>query len=188
MRVVTILGSPREGGNTATILGWVEEELEAIGHAVERIDLASLEIGGCVGCWACDETADEPGCILFDDAQAVFERMIDADAIVFSSPVYMWGFTSQMKALLDRCACLVKGYGSPDYASLVSGRRAGLLVTCAGPVEENADLVVSAYRRFAEYALLTPAGELLVPRCGEPDDLDDAVAERAVRFARDLVR
>jgi NAD(P)H-dependent FMN reductase len=187
MRWVTILGSPRESGNTATVLGWIEEELEALGHAVERINLTTQEIGGCTGCWACGEAVDEPGCILFDDAQAVFERMIGADGIVFSSPLYMWGFASQMKALLDRCACLVKGYGGADILSLVAGRRAALLVTCAGPVEENADLIVAAYRRFTEYTLLTPAGELVVSGCGEPDQLTEDVEERAVRFARGIV-
>ena len=50
MKALTLLGSAKKKGNTATVLGWVEEELQSQGHAVERIYLNNKTIGGCLGC------------------------------------------------------------------------------------------------------------------------------------------
>ena len=41
MNVISIFGGPRKKGNTATILGWVEEELKTLGHQIERIKFAN---------------------------------------------------------------------------------------------------------------------------------------------------
>jgi len=47
MNVLSIFGGPRKKGNTATILGWVEDELKDIGHQVERINLSTLSAWLC---------------------------------------------------------------------------------------------------------------------------------------------
>ncbi len=44
MQITTLLGSARKKGNTATILGWVEKELETLGHTLERIYLNNKTI------------------------------------------------------------------------------------------------------------------------------------------------
>ena len=186
MKVVSVFGGPRKRGNTTTVLGWVEEELRDKGHEVERVDVADLSIGGCTGCWACMGINDEPGCVIEDDAQPIFERMMTADAIVFASPLYMWGFPGQLKPFLDRSCCLVKDYGGPNYNSLIGGKPGGLVVTCMGPLENNADLIQGIYKRYADYAQLTSVGELVVPNCTEPDQLPAEVKNQAVAFAQRL--
>ena len=50
MKVMTILGSPKKKGNTAKVLGWLEEELEAQGNQVSRINITDREVRGCLGC------------------------------------------------------------------------------------------------------------------------------------------
>ncbi len=186
MKVLSLFGGPRKRGNTAAVLGWVEEELRNTGHSVERVDVADLSIGGCTGCWACAKVSDAPGCVIEDDAQPIFERMMAADAILFASPLYMWGFAGQIKPLLDRCVCLVKDYGGPNYNSLIGEKRSGLIVSCMGPIENNADLVRGIYKRFADYEQLAPVGNLIVPNCTEPDQLPGAVKEQAKAFAQKL--
>jgi|GEM_PF-4560973 len=47
MKVVSLLGSAKKIGNTATVLGWVKDELKSLGHAVERIHLSLKSINGC---------------------------------------------------------------------------------------------------------------------------------------------
>lgn len=59
MKVTTLLGSAKKKGNTATVLGWVEEELKASGHDVERIYLHNKAIKGCIGCAKCRDYPDE---------------------------------------------------------------------------------------------------------------------------------
>jgi multimeric flavodoxin WrbA len=186
MKVLTVLGSPRKKGNTAKILGWVEEDLRAQGHEVDRVNIVDSEVKGCLGCGACQKNPNEPGCVQEDDTLAIFERMMGAEAVVYASPLYCWGFTSQIKALIDRHFCLVTGYGTPDYKSLVEGKRTALLVSCAGPIENNADLIQGVFDRINGYANCSMVGKYVVPFCTTPDAMGAQAGEIADRMARDI--
>ena len=129
MKVVTLLGSAKKKGNTATVLGWVEEELQAAGHTVERVYLHNKTINGCLGCAKCRDYPDDIACIQKDDAEGIMEQMIAADSVLFASPLYFWGFTAQIKALIDRGYALVTNYHQPSQTSLMKGKRVGLLAT-----------------------------------------------------------
>ena len=76
MQITTLLGSAKNKGNTATVLGWVEGELKAIGHAVKRVYLHNKSIAGCLGCAKCRENPDEIACVQKDDAIGIMEPMI----------------------------------------------------------------------------------------------------------------
>ena len=79
MNVLTPLASPRADANAGAILGWVEGTLREEAHSISRLDLTKLQIGGCRFCFACAESADEPGCVLINDAQDVLRGMTEAD-------------------------------------------------------------------------------------------------------------
>ncbi len=81
MKIITILGSPRKKGNTAKVLSMFEDKVEK-NHEVERINITQYKVGGCLGCLKCQESKGEPGCVQKDDALTIFEKMIQADAIV----------------------------------------------------------------------------------------------------------
>jgi multimeric flavodoxin WrbA len=185
MKIMTILGSPKRNGNTATVL----EQFESIitdDHEVDRVDIASYNITGCVGCYACQQVPDEPGCVQQDDVVSIFERMMKSDAVVYASGLYCWDFTSQMKAFLDRHFCLVTGYGTPDYKSLLDGKRAALLVTCGGPVEDNADLIQTMFDRMVHYCKGNVIGKYIVPNCTVPDAIGSEAAKIVERMAVDM--
>ena len=186
MKVVTILGSPKKEGNTAKVLG-LFEELIVEGHEVDRVNIAACDVKGCLGCGACQKVPNEPGCVQEDDAASIFERMMGADAVIYASPLYAWGFSSQMKALIDRHFCLVTGYGSPDYKSLLEGKRTALLVTCAGPVENNADLIQESFDRLSNYGQCNIVGKYVVPFCTTPDSIASEAMETAKKMAGDIV-
>lgn len=186
MKVTTILGSPRKKGNTAKVLTWCEGELVDRGHEVDRLNIADLEVKGCLGCGTCQEKPDEPGCVQKDDALRVFERMMAADAVIYTSPLYCWGFSSQMKALIDRHFCLITGYGTPDYKSLFEGKRTALLVTCGGPVENNADLIQGVFDRINDYGKCDVVGKYVVPFCTSPDSIGREAKEIARKIAEDI--
>jgi multimeric flavodoxin WrbA len=185
MKVATILGSPKKNGNTAKVLGMFEELL-AQRHEVDRIDIVDFEVKGCRGCDACKKVTDEPGCVQKDDAVALFGRLIKADAIIYASPLYCWDVTAQLKAFLDRHYCLVTGYGTDDYKSLIDGKRAALLVTCAGPIENNADLIQEIFNRCSDYLRCDVAGKYVVPFCTTPDAMGDEAMETAKKMADDI--
>ncbi len=188
MKVVSVFGGPRKRGNTATVLTWVEEELRRGGHDVERVDLVDLSIAGCTGCWACASVVDAPACVIDDDAQPVFEKMMAADCVLFASPLYTWGFASQIKPFLDRLVCLVTDPGGPNYKSLIGGKKSGLIVTCGGSIANNADLIQGVYKHIVSYYSLTsPAGNLMVPNCTEPDALSEDANGQAKAYAQKLL-
>jgi multimeric flavodoxin WrbA len=103
---------------------------------------------------------------------------------VYASPLYCWSFTSQIKPLIDRHFCLVSGDGTPDQDSLISGKPAALLVTCAGPIEGNCDPIQGIFTGFSEYAKLTAKGNFILPFCTTPDAIGDKGAELAENLAK----
>ncbi|MFC1835818.1 flavodoxin family protein [Thermodesulfobacteriota bacterium] len=188
MNIETILGSPRKKGNTNQVLLWMEEALRGQGHGVNRINTVDHKVNGCKGCFTCKKSVDEPGCPQKDDVSDIVVRLISSDIVVYSTPIYFWGPTAQMKALLDRHCCIVTGFATPNWHSLMEGKRVALVVTCEDDVEENVDLTVELFNRFAHYLKCRHAGSLIIPFTTTPDALGDGVKEQAVAFAQRLTR
>ncbi|MCX6646871.1 MAG: flavodoxin family protein [bacterium] len=191
MKVLTILGSPRKNSNTAKVLECMAEELAEQGHDVENIAVVDFVINGCMSCFACKNNPDEPDCIQDDEAKFIFEKMIDADAVIISTPLYCWGFSSQIKALIDRSICLVTGFGGPNHKSLVGGKRFALVATSGGPLENNLDLLEKPFDMEMFFLATVNAGHFLVPNCynAEVDEnITPEIIEMAKIFARELVK
>ena len=187
MKILLLLGSARTKGNTATILGWVDEELNRLGHDVERIELAKKDIKGCLGCARCKENPHEIACVQKDDAEAVLTKMIEADVIVFSSPAYFWGFTAWTKALMDRSWSLVTGYHTPEHASLIEGKKLGLLVTGGGTYENNVEPLFTAFDRLLKFYKSDNAGELFIGKCTIDGNRPEDAMEKALNFTKGLL-
>jgi len=187
MRITTILGSPRTQGNTASVLSGFEARLRPA-HEFARINICERQVAGCIGCEACQGVYDEPGCAQPDDADEILRLLMDSDLVVYASPVYAWGFPSQLKALLDRHYCLVKWEGGRVEQALLAGKRAMLLVTCAGKAEENADLVLAMFRRQMAYLGCEIVGEHVVADCTTPDALGEKGEEAADAMFWDIAR
>lgn len=105
MNAVAINGSSRKNGNTHLLLESITEKLSAHAIETEIISLADFPLAPCVGCFACKgkERCLQPG----DGFNAIFEKMIAADALILGSPVYSADVSSRMKTLLDRAAVVV---------------------------------------------------------------------------------
>lgn len=186
MKITTLLGSAKKKGNTATILEWVEGELKTRGHAVGRIYLHGKQINGCLGCAKCRDYPDEIACVQKDDAEGIMEQMIASDAVLFASPLYFWGFTAQIKALIDRGFALVTNYHQPDQTSLMKGKNVGLLATGGGTFENNAEGMFTAFDRIVGFLMAEKAGELYVGGCKTPAEIPDRVREEAKALATSL--
>lgn len=183
MKILTILGSPRKHGNTASVLETFEK-LVSHQHSVERINIMDWEIRGCLGCDACQRILDEPGCRQKDAAVEILNRILAADLVVYSSPVYAWSLTAQLKALFDRHYCLVKW--SAGEKALMEGKRAMLLVTCGGPGEENADLVQVMFERQMACMKCEVTGMFVVGDCTAPENLGEKKIVTAQAMAKVL--
>jgi len=98
-RVLGIVGSPRQGGNTDVLVQEILAGAADAGAQTEIVHLGELRIGACRACNACHETGR---CVISDDMASVVELMTRSDAWVLGTPVYWWGPTAQFKAFLDR--------------------------------------------------------------------------------------
>lgn len=189
MKIISVFGGPRKKGNTATILNWVEGELILLGHQLQRINIASKDISGCIGCCKCKDNPDAPGCVQKDDGTSIIDSIVSGDVVIFASPLYYWGFSAQMKTLIDRCHCLYRGAcGSQEHTSFVEGQRQALIATAADPFERNAEQLLTGFQRFLAYNKARSAGEFFVCHCTVPKDLDGDIKMQAIEFARQLFK
>ncbi len=188
MKIVILQGSPRKNGNTARITGWIQDELVSLGHETEYIYLASKNLNGCLACGKCKEKPEEIGCVQNDDIGEILEKIVKSQAVVFASPLYFWGISSQLKAVIDRTYSLYVNYHMPDHKSLVEGQRQAFVVTGAGPYENNAEGVFDAFKRLQNPHKTINAGQLFAGSCTDPDKLDDSVRLKAVELARKIVQ
>ena len=186
MKIMTILGSPKMEGNTAGALAMLERELSD-GHQIDRINLPELEVSGCQGCYECQKNPDEASCVIRDGATDVLKRIVEADAVVYAAPLYMWGLPAKMHALLERHLSLVTGYMSENFKSLLEGKRTAYLMTCGGPVEGNTELVQGVLDNVTSYAKAKLVGKYFVPGSTTPDEIESKAGDVVEKLAADLV-
>lgn len=184
MKVITILGSPKKKGKTAQALDLLEGNLIAKGHKVERIHVTDYQINGCIGCFSCFRTKEEPGCVQKDDAMLVFERMMQSDVIVYASPIYSFDFTAQIKPLIDRHLCLAIDFGQTSQTSLIADKRVALLLTCGGPADV-ADLTQESFSRSMKLLHSRVIGNYVIASSSNPD-FNDRAKEIADKLAGEI--
>ena len=126
-KVVILLGSPRERGNSAALAGRIADGATAAGARVESFYLQGMKIAPCRACEACHKPGAK-GCVVRDDMQQVYPALKAADAIVFASPIYWFTVSAQMKLAMDRCYAL----GGSDGSHAFKGKRIGLAFSFGG--------------------------------------------------------
>jgi len=99
MKILGIYGSPRKGGNTDQLLDKALEGAESAGAEILRVSARGLDMCGCIECGGCDETGK---CVVKDDMQSVYPLLEEAKVIILASPIFFYGVTAQVKALIDR--------------------------------------------------------------------------------------
>jgi len=103
MKILVINGSPK--GNVSNTLKLTRSFLEGMNsvqqHDIEFIDLVRSNINPCTGCYGC--WTKTPGtCVLKDDMQDYIPKVIAADLLIWSFPLYYFGMPSKTKLFLDR--------------------------------------------------------------------------------------
>jgi len=103
MKVLGIFGSPRRGGNTDLLLEEALKGVQEEGAKVERCFLSDMTITPCKECHGCDQTGK---CVILDDMQKIYPKLLEADVIILASPIFFYGVTAWAKALIDRSQSL----------------------------------------------------------------------------------
>ena len=103
MFVLGLQGSPRVKGNTSILLSTFLGEAERLGARTEYLDVAKRNISPCQECGVCEQKGF---CPIDDDMQEVYPLLRQADLIVMATPIFFYGVTAQLKALIDRSQAL----------------------------------------------------------------------------------
>jgi multimeric flavodoxin WrbA len=133
IKILAFAGSPRRHGNSEILLDWVLASMsEDQDIRIEKIALTEADINPCRGCNAC-ETLNK--CVQRDGMDIYHDKIIEADCIILSSPIYCMGLAAQVKALVDRAQV----FRSRKYVLKLpvvpperKGKRLGIFLSTAG--------------------------------------------------------
>lgn len=164
MKILAICGSPRKG-NTEIMLNKVLEGAESKKAETEIVLLRTKKIEHCTGCDMCWNK--EKPCYILDDYQAVKEKMLDADALVFGSPNYFRNVSSLMKSFMDRTNDLVK-------KTKLKGKKAGF-VCVGGQNLNNTMKCLEIMQNFIEDHELDLAGSVIA-KADAPGEINESEA------------
>lgn len=127
MKVALINSSPHAHGCTYTALREVSAELSRLGIESDIFHIGSAAIRGCIACGYC---AKQGKCVQDDLLNEIAPQLVQADGLIFGSPVYYAGISGQLKSFMDR---LFYAYGKAlvykPAAAVVSARRGGCSTT-----------------------------------------------------------
>ncbi|MBO5449577.1 MAG: flavodoxin family protein [Ruminococcus sp.] len=154
-KIVVITGSPRKNGNSFAMTEAFIKAAESNGHTVTRFDAAMKKTGGCHACETCYRTGKP--CSFDDDFNTIAPAILEADAVVFTMPVYWYSIPAQIKGIIDKMFSFV--VGGKD----ISGKECAVITCC----EENDMSVMDGVRvpmeRTASLLKWKMVGEVLIP-------------------------
>ncbi len=152
MKIVILNGSPRKVNTTKMCEAFAEGAREA-GHEVDILHVGKMKINGCMGCEYC-HTKGEGKCIQKDDMEKVMPAYLDADMVVYASPVYYFDVTAQLSAATQRVYAIGKPPKAKKAALLLSS---GSPNTGAGAITNYQTMV--GYMGIENVGVITAAGE-----------------------------
>ncbi len=181
-KVLVLEGSPRQG-NTATVLDWV---IAGMGRGIraERVRICELNINGCVECLTCTKSKQAAGCAQEDDMVELYDKLVDADLVIWASPIFCWNVTAQTKTVLDRTFALMTGEG------LLRGSKWALVLTAGGDHFDGADLAVHMFAATARFVGVDYLGQHVVANCPNLPALrkNRLIREQALAYGRELAK
>jgi multimeric flavodoxin WrbA len=99
-KILAINGSPRPAGNTVHLLQSFADGCRSSGCEPEIVAAHELHIHACTGCLRCNILKR---CSLRgDDWEHLATRVLEADVLVFATPVYFHHLPGTLKGILDR--------------------------------------------------------------------------------------
>ncbi|WP_296888279.1 flavodoxin family protein [uncultured Methanobrevibacter sp.] len=163
-KVVVISSSPRKGGNSDTLCDeFVKGAIDGGNEAVKYF-LEDIEFGSCKACMACKTPERE--CFQEDEISIILDDMMDADVIVYATPIYYFSMTGTLKSFFDRCYPIFNHLENKDY----------YIITAAGSSNGNALTGIRDFIGFSqnptEKAVFTVVGDVT-----QQDDIRSEVYE-----------
>ena len=138
MKIVIINGSARKGNTLRAIDAFIQGASKK--NEIEIIQPDRLHIAPCKGCGVCQ---CYKGCVDQDDTNSTIDKVAAADMILFATPVYWWGMSSQLKLIIDKCYC---------RGLQLKNKKVGTIVVGGSPVDSiQYELIDKQFGCMAKY-------------------------------------
>lgn len=165
-RIVILVGSMRRGGNT-DLLAKAFARGAAEHNEVEVLSVADLHVRPCIGCNTCF-AREGNACFQKDDMAEIYEKLRTADVLVVASPVYFYGISAELKAVIDRLHTPMR--------NTFRIKKLALLLVGAATLPELFDAIKMQYRLILNYFHLEDAGMVLVRGVKDKGDIKNTDA------------
>lgn len=178
MKIVMITGSPHKKGTSALLAEEFVRGAEKAGHSVVRFDAAFQTVGPCRACNFCKN--HEGVCVQKDDMDPLYPALLEAELVVFVTPLYYFGMSAQIKHVIDR-------FFARNKELMASGTKAALLATCADREPWALDALTAHYRSICRYLNWEDIGMVLAPGVSVRKDIEETdYPEKARQFGASL--
>lgn len=156
MKILVITGSPHKKGTSALLADEFIKGAQEKGHNVFRFDAAFEELHPCAACENCK--TGEKRCIYKDGMEKLNQKLFEADVVVFVTPLYYFGFSSQIKMVIDR-------FHASNHKIINTNKKAILLATSAAANDWTMDGLVTNYKNIVRFLGWRDVGMLLATGC-----------------------
>ncbi len=159
MKIVVLKGSPHKNGSSNMLAEqFIKGAVEA-GHEIIALDAAHMDIHPCLGCGHCGM---DGGCVHRDDNTKIRDELLDADMVVFVTPIYYFGMSSQLKMVIDRFYSYTMRLSS-------KGLKAALITAAWDTDDDVMPYTAEHYKKLCRYMNFDNCGMILGTGCGSPE-------------------
>lgn len=160
-KIVVLLGSMRKEGNTDLLVRSFVDGASK-NNEVEVISVADYKVNPCVGCNSCFNREGNL-CFQKDDMEIIYKKLAEADMIVIASPVYFYGISAELKAIIDRLHTPLR--------NTFKVKKLGLLLVAAATLPAVFDAIILQYKLVLDFFKLEDAGKICVYGVKEKGDI-----------------
>ena len=164
--IIIFVGSMRKNGNTARLAQSFAKGA-ARNNNVEIISVADHNVNPCIGCNSCF-TRESNACFQNDDMVQIYEKLQNADIVVIASPVYFYGISSQLKAIVDRLHTPMR--------NTFHIKKLGLLLVGAAELQNLFEPILMQYQMVLNFFSLENIGSVLVRGVRDIGDIENNFA------------
>jgi multimeric flavodoxin WrbA len=173
MKILAINGSHKgKKGYTHFLIEKLFTGARSQNAECEEIALAEININTCKGCNVCGTEEHLLKCIYNekDDIAGVFDKMREADIIVYATPIYIFNMSGLMKVFLDRinstgnCTDFrlsEKGLVFHHITKEIYSKPFVTLICCNSFEKENTISVTSYFRTFSRFMDAPQVGTII---------------------------
>ena len=160
-RILVLNGSVRRGGNTELLVQSFAEGARK-NNSVEIVSVADFKVNPCIGCNSCFKREGD-ACFQNDGMTEIYQKLKETDTLVIASPVYFYGISAQLKAVIDRLHTPMR--------NLFPIKKLALILVGAATLPEMFDAIKVQYKLALNFFGLEDAGTVLVRGAREKGDV-----------------